>query len=426
MLVGYTNMQMKTFAEANKVLKRFWGVRTRRGTHDLDTIIRLMDYLHNPQEKLKTIHVAGTSGKTSTAYFAASLLKAAGKRVGLIVSPHVDEMNERVQVDAVPLAEAEFCRELTVFLKLVEKSGLEPSYLETMVAFAWWEFVRAGMEYAVVEVGSGGLYDSTNVINREDKVCVITDIGLDHMNFLGTAVEQIAVHKAGIIQLHNSVFCYRQAPEIMGQIVARAQQKQADLYMLDDKAVESGLDFLPLFQQRNLGLARAAVSHLLEKHGGAVLTDELVAEATHTYIPARMEEAAYSGRTVIVDGSHNAQKLHALADSVRRKYPGQAVAVLVGFVGNRSYRLDDSVAELTQLAGHVIVTGFADDEDGLHNSEDPQALAELFRSRGAASVEVVADPAAALKVLAARPEPVLLVTGSFYLLNYIRPLLHQR
>lgn len=417
---------MKTFAEANEALRQLWSDRlTQPNTYSLDAIIPLMDYLGSPQEKLKIIHVAGTSGKTSTAYYAAALLKAAGKKVGLTVSPHVDEINERVQVNLVPLAERTFCSELAIFLDLIKKSGFKPSYFETMIAFAFWEFVRMQLEYAVVEVGLGGLVDATNIVHRQDKVCVITDIGLDHTDRLGPALAEIAGQKAGIIQLHNSVFCYRQVPEIMQSIIARAHQKQADLYVLDDDAAESGLDFLPLFQQRNLGLARAAVDHILKQNDDDGLDDKMVAEAAKTRIPARMEEITRGGRTIIIDGAHNAQKLHALAESVRRKYQGQKIAAVVSLVSNRSFRLEDAAEELVALLDHIIVTGFSGPQDGPHESEDPEELAQLFRRHGAASVEVIDEPEEAFNTLLVRPEPLLMVTGSFYLLNHIRPLLRE-
>src|SRR5688572_10716165 len=156
---------MKTFLEANEVLRQFWPeLLSRRDVYTTETMVELMDYLGNPQDKLKIIHVAGTSGKTSTCYYSAALLKAAGKKVGLTVSPHVDEINERVQIDLVPMPEEAFCRDMTEFLGLVKKSELEPSYFEVLLAFAYWEFVRHRVEYAVIEVGMGGLTDATNVV----------------------------------------------------------------------------------------------------------------------------------------------------------------------------------------------------------------------------------------------------------------------
>lgn len=418
---------MKTFDEANEALRKFWpDLLSRKHVYTLETITRLLDYVGNPQDKLKVVHVAGTSGKTSTTYYAAALLQAAGKKVGLTVSPHVDEINERVQINMVPLAEDVFCGELTEFMKLVTKSGVDASYFEILVAFAYWEFVRQGMEYAAVEVGLGGLVDGTNVITRRDKVCVITDIGLDHINILGTTLGEIAEHKAGIIQLHNGVFCYQQDQSVMDQINARAKQKQADLHVLGPDAVLSDMKSLPLFQQRNLGLARQAVNYALHQQGEPELTDEMVAQAAKTYIPARMEEVQYKGKTIIIDGAHNGQKLHALSESVRSKYPGQSIAAVVSFVSQRSYRLEDSAEELTALLDHVIITSFKSAQDGPHGSVDAEELRQIFTAHGAKSIEVAPDPAAALQLLLARPEPILMIAGSFYLLNHIRPLLFTK
>jgi len=418
---------MKTFAEVHDVLRHFWPDQlTRPNTYTLETITALMDYLGNPQNKLKVIHVAGTSGKSSTTYYAAALLAAAGKKVGHTVSPHVDEINERVQINGMPMPEHEFCRELTTFLDLVKGSGLRPSYFEIMIAFAFWEFTQVGMEYAVIEVGLGGLTDATNIIDRPDKVCVITDIGLDHTDRLGPTLESIAEQKAGIIQPGNSVFCYQQDEEAAVPIRERARQQGADLQVLGVDAAVAELDDLPLFQQRNLGLARAAVDHCLQQNGGVALTKAMVAQAAKAYIPARMEEVQYGGRTIVIDAAHNGQKLHAMAESLRHKYPGQKVAGVVGFVAKRSFRLEDSAEEVARLLDHVIATSFHGAEDEVHDSEDPNEVVELLRRHGVASLEVAADPEEALKTLLARPEPILMITGSFYLLNCIRPLLREK
>lgn len=413
---------MKTFEEVNRFLRRYWPANLGRRAYTLEYMAELMDYLDNPQDKLKVVHVAGTSGKTSTAYYAAALLKAAGKKVGLSASPHVEEINERVQLNLVPMPEAEYCKELSAFVALVEKGGLQPTYFELLVGFAFWQYARRGMEYAVIEVGLGGLTDATNVITRTDKTCIITDIGLDHLNVLGSSLAEIAEHKAGIIQLHNSVFCYKQAKVVMEQIEARARQKQADLHVLPASAAESRLDTLPLFQQRNLGLASAAVNHLLEADGAGGVTPRMLLQAAKTHIPARMETFKHGDKIVILDGAHNAQKLRALAESIKQKYPRQNIAVVVALTEGRSFRLEDATEELTRLADHLIVTTFSGPKDGPHRSEEAEVIGQLLRKHGAQSVELSPRPRVAFDKLLKRPEPVLLVTGSFYLLNHIRPL----
>src|SRR5581483_7745687 len=183
------------FVEANDLLRGlyqnyFSGVSA--DFYTLDTINAVMELVGNPQDKVKVLHVAGTSGKTSTAYYLASLLKANGASVGLCVSPHLIEVNERVQIDLKPLPERDFCDGLGQFWDLATSTGLKPSYFEMLVAFPYWEFARRGLDYVVMEVGVGGLLDGTNVVHSENKVCIITDIGLDHTKLLGDTIPEIA------------------------------------------------------------------------------------------------------------------------------------------------------------------------------------------------------------------------------------------
>ena len=417
---------MRTFAEANTVLSQFWlDQPSHLELSSLESMTKLMAFLGNPQNKLKVIHVAGTSGKSSTAYYAAALLKSTGKKVGLTVSPHVDEVNERVQINLAPMPEREFCRELALFLQLVKKSGVRVSYFSVLAAFALWEFERQSVEYAVVEVGVGGTTDATNCINHPGKVCVITDIGADHLSKLGPTLADVAGHKAGIIQLSNSVYCYRQAPEIMKSIVSRAQRMQAELHVQYEDIAETDLEFLPIFQQRNLGLARAAVNGLLAQDEQSELTDEVVQQAAQTYIPGRMEVVEYQGRKIILDVAHNSPKLHALVETIRRDHRGQKIAAVVSLVRSSDYRLEGSAEELAPVLKHAIITSFSGPQDGPHSSTDSARLAEIFTQEGAESVQIIDDPEAALEALLKRPEPVLLVTGSFFLLNHIRPLLSK-
>lgn len=211
----------------------------------------------------------------------------------------------------------------------------------------------------------------------------------------------------------------------MDQISGRVKQKQADLHILQPSAMLSNIDSLPLFQQRNLGLAHAAVDCILNQNGEPALTDEMTQQAAKTYIPGRMEEVRLQGKTLIIDGAHNAQKLHALSTSVRRRYPDQPIAAVVSFVGGRSYRLEDAAEELIPLLDHIIITSFNSPQDGPHASVEAHDLAELFVRHRAKSVEIVPDPRAAFQKLLERPELILMVAGSFYLLNHIRPLVRE-
>lgn len=400
---------------------------TKRYSHGLDHMYELLDFLGNPQKRLCVIHVAGTSGKTSTAYYIASLLKEAGLQAGLTISPHVDDVNERVQINLAPMPEAEFCRRLDEFLQLIKPCRVVPNYFELFIAFAFWEFAARGLEYAVVEVGVGGLLDSTNVVDDPQKVCVITDIGYDHMHLLGDTLPEIAEQKAGIVQLHNPVFCYRQGNAVMGAIRDRAESKYADLHTFTSDGLGDEFGFLPLFQRRNFGLALRVVQFLHERDG-VPLEPEAVARAARVHIPARMEELKLGDKIVILDIAHNVQKLHGLLESVHAKYPGRQVAALVRMpVRDRAMRrTTTSLKEVSKNVSHIIFTGLAEEGDSPDESFKPEALAEICREAGFTSFKAVPDPTDGFAALQKRPEPILVVTGSTFLLNHIRPLLASK
>ena len=412
-------MAITNFIEANKILAEFTPKKgLTKESYTLDRMFDLMNFLGNPQNQLKIIHVAGTSGKTSTAYYLASLLGATGKKVGLTVSPHIAEINERVQINLIPLPEAEFCRELSVFLDLVEKSKIEPSYFELLVAFAFWEFERQKVDYAVIEVGLGGLLDGTNVIDRTDKLCVITDIGLDHMQRLGKTISAISEQKAGIIGKRNVVFTYFQS-SVVNDVFKRVSKKQhAQLHEIDDHRLDQSLDFLPKFQRRNLGLAIKVIEYMLRRDKLGALSKEQIFTAAKIKIPGRMEVFAIRDKTLILDGAHNAQKLRALVLSIREKFPTEPIAVLVSLSSNAP----GAIEEISRLTRFSFITTFSGGQDLPRHSIDTKSMEILFKMYGIDS-KVIVDPKKALKKLLKRREKILLVTGSFFLLNELRPII---
>jgi dihydrofolate synthase/folylpolyglutamate synthase len=380
----------------------------------------LLELVGNPQNTYKVVHVAGTSGKTSTSYFSAALLKAAGKKVGLTVSPHIDEVNERVQINLTPLAEDLYCQELTEFLAILDTHSIHPTYFELLVAFAYWEFARQEVDYAVIEVGLGGLLDSTNVIDRADKVCIITDIGLDHTHILGNDIASIAAQKAGIILPKNHVFTYGDDPEALRVIQETAASKEATLHRVSTPSFDAD-STLPSFQQRNWNLARAAYDYVAERDGLSKLSAEQLLETQHTYIPARMEMVQYKGKTIVFDGSHNAQKIGVLCDALRSRFGTTEIAVMFGLVEDKEEQLQGAIEAIASIAHGIIATPFLPGQDLPRSFLKPEAIVEACHRIG--YNEVIAAPTTeeAIDMWLDRPEPVLLATGSFYLLNAIRP-----
>jgi dihydrofolate synthase/folylpolyglutamate synthase len=420
------NPEISSFADINRLLNS-WSGATKRFSHGLEQMYELLDRLGNPQQRLRVVHVAGTSGKTSTAYYIAALLGASGKKVGLTVSPHIDEVNERVQINLRPMPEPEFCRRFAEYLQVVATCRLKPNYFELLMAFALWEFAAQKVDYAVIEVGIGGLLDSSNVFDDPQKVCVITDIGYDHTGILGDTLPEIAGQKAGIIQLHNAVFCNRQGEEVMTVIVEQSQKMQADLNIMTSSGLDEKFDFLPLFQRRNLGLSLAAAKFVAERDHLPDWDDEAIVKAAHTHVPARMETLSLGNKTLILDIAHNGQKLHSLLESVKDKHPGQAIAALIRMPAREPSmrRTTESLNQAVRGVQHIIMTSLAEEGDPQDDSFDQQRLVDVFHQSGYQSFEFIADPAAAFEVLRQRSEPILLVTGSTYLLNHIRPLLKQ-
>ncbi len=411
---------MTTFQDVHKLLEAYLPGKLTRQAYTLEYMWPLMEHIGNPQNKLRVIHVAGTSGKTSTAYYAAALLKAAGHRVGLTVSPHIDEINDRLQIDLVPLEEKKFCHDFSQFMTLLGDLPFEPSYFELLVAFAYWEFVRLGVEYAVVEVGMGGLTDGTNVISRSDKVAVITDIGLDHTHRLGNTLGEIAAQKVGIIQLHNAVFCYQQSAEVMRPITARAAQKQADLHALHAATDQADFAFLPLFQQRNFGLSLQVVQYVLARDGQHELRDAQIETAARQYVPGRMDTQHVGDHDVIMDGAHNSQKMHAFMESVLQRYPRKKRAALVTFLAGGDVRAPAAMQELLPHIEHLIITTYHGVPGAQHTSVTPEEIVSSCRRAGFTDYEIIPDYREAYNALLKRSEPVLLVTGSLYLLSYLR------
>jgi len=415
-------MMIKDVQHANETLKRYIpAVKEITGKDiTLQRMLPLMKLLGNPEAKLKIIHIAGTSGKTSTAYYVAAMLRESGKKVGLTVSPHVVSVTERLQINGQPIDEQEFCARLSELLDIIKDANPHPSYFELMVAFAYWYFAKVNVDYAVIETGLGGLHDATNVAMRHDKVCVITDIGLDHTKILGTTITKIATQKAGIIHAGNTVFCYKQSPEVMKVLRNTASSKQADLHEIPTQNVRAMISTLPLFQRRNWELARQVYEFVVKKDR---LPKANVDTTQNIVIPARMETVKLKNKTIILDGAHNPQKLQALLASIAYSFPDQAVGVMAGFVRSRPQRLRANIRQLLPATNHLIITSFVPNQEMYTTSADPQAIAQYCEQFGFSDWQIEPDPAVAFQVSLNRPEPVLLVTGSFYLMHHIRPFL---
>lgn len=357
----------------------------------------------DPQDELRVVHVAGTSGKTSTCYYITAMLRSGGKRVGLTVSPHIRSITERVQIDGRPLDDETFCRYMEEYLPLIESWEQRPSYFELMMVFALWVFAREGVDYAVVETGLGGLHDTSNICRREDKFCIITDIGRDHMHVLGNTVGEIAMQKAGIIAPRNIVLSYVQSDEIMQPIIAAAEESRATLELRQPPAT-------PDFRERNFVLAQHAYALLARRDGLPTLSPEQLSRARQIEAPGRLAVMQRGDSQLIVDGAHNQQKMVALIATLQHEYPAQKFALVLAMKEGKEYR--EVIAELAPLVTRVVVTRFEQIQDAPIRSIDPGVLADEFPDDIDASIADSLETAVDQLVQAG--EPHILVTGSLY------------
>ena len=318
----------------------------------LERTRELLKKMGNPQDSLRFIHIAGTNGKGSTAAMSASILRKAGYKVGLFTSPCLYKFNERIQINGEPISDEDLA-EVTSFVKpLAAEQADHPTEFELVSCIGFEYFKRKGCDMVVLEVGMGGALDSTNVI-RVPEVAVLTNIGLDHTDFLGNTLEEIAHTKAGILKEGGNAVLYPGAPEVERVVETICAQRNIRLRKANFAALRlrshglegqtfdcgnrTGLE-LPLLgdhQLHNAAVVLAVMDTLIEK--GWQITEE--------HIRQGLREVTWPGRfdivrrdpLFIIDGGHNPQCMEALAKNIRDYLAGRKIVALTGVLADKDY-----------------------------------------------------------------------------------------
>ncbi|MDE3251516.1 MAG: bifunctional folylpolyglutamate synthase/dihydrofolate synthase [Bacteroidota bacterium] len=303
---------------------------------DLTNTLALCDFLGNPQDRFKSIHIAGTNGKGSTSHMLAAIFQTAGYRTGLYTSPHLRDFRERIRINGI-LCDQDFVIDFTRRIQpMIEK--LEPSFFEITVAMAFDYFAQQEVDIAVIEVGLGGRFDSTNIIRPE--LSIITNIGWDHMNLLGNTLAEIAFEKAGIIKPDIPVIIGEVIPETrpvfekaaqysplvyaqQQRMVSDWQYKEHHLFTdvvetQTDRHQHYQLDLSGIYQHKNL-LTVLEAAHQLEKTGWktdhATLQSALKQVKKLTGFHGRWEMIRQNP-TVILDVAHNVDGLRQVREQI--------------------------------------------------------------------------------------------------------------
>ena len=378
-------------------------------------VAHILETLGSPQNQIPAIHIAGTSGKGSTAYYATSLLNRAGYSTGTLVSPHIASVAERSLINGQPLPEQEYLHYFQAFANLCVAHNLHLSYFEFLTIFSFWLFKKIDVNYIIIEVGIGGRLDTTNVIFRSPTVRVITDIGLDHTELLGNTLTEIAQEKAGIIHQSDSVVMNRQASEIE-TIIRQHAELQHSQFSIASPVNSEFLKILPDFQQRNLTLAYRAVEKRLALDKKPPLPKEALKKSVHITIPGRLEKRNVDGVNIIFDVAHNPQKIHALIDSLWKLYPDKKPIFVVVFGQNKQSSIAESLALIDNLAQLTYATTFSANYSKNHRHVPPETIQHLMKS--SAKIEQNPTTALAKAINKARQlDTYVVVAGSFYLVS---------
>ncbi|RJP25938.1 MAG: bifunctional folylpolyglutamate synthase/dihydrofolate synthase [Candidatus Abyssobacteria bacterium SURF_5] len=326
----------------------------------LDNINYLLDQIGNPHSRFRVIHITGTNGKGSVAAFLSSVLEEKGFRVGRFISPHLIDFSERIVVNDNPISRqdidelVEQIRPVVHAMQAEPKLG-HPTFFEAVTAMAFSYFARMRIDFGVIEVGMGGRYDSTNVVNP--CLCVITNIHLEHCEYLGDTIEKIAVEKAGIIKPGVDVVSAADRPEARQVIDQKAGEcGSAVFYLGRDFRVSSRRDRFPRqyidfegpwgsvrdielnlggdFQASNAALAVMGIETLAKR--GIIPSDEsaLRAGMAAARWPARLEKILDSPM-VLLDGAHNPSAMRALADTIQSLFPGRRIILVVAILSDK-------------------------------------------------------------------------------------------
>jgi len=403
----------------------------------LERMRALLRLLGDPHERLRIVHITGTKGKGSTSAMVAAVLRAAGYRVGLFTSPHLVHVEERIQVNGVPIGREELTACMEQLAVAVRELDLgpwpTPTFFEISTALGFLHFVRRRVEIAILEVGLGGRYDSTNVCNP--LVSVITSVGFDHMAQLGNTLDEIAVQKAGIIKRGVPVVSGVTQPKPRRIIELAAQVVDAELWQMkrdfdfkyqfidhpglprvnvntphaNHQPLEMGL--LGEHQAMNAAVAIATLDRL--RRVGLTIPDTSIAQGIRTvHWPARIEVVSRNPM-LILDSAHNMPSVEALIQTLRQSAPVTGLRRLV-FAVSSDKQYDQMLIALAGFFDHLHLTKYGNNP----RCVPPEKLAEiLMATTPAKSFTLHATAADAWQAArtAATPQDLICIAGSVFL-----------
>lgn len=360
-------------------LDYIYGRGSSGGDHTLKNIKKLMYEFDNPQDKIKTIHIAGTNGKGSTAKMLASVLSKKNK-CGIFTSPYMVKINEEISINGVDISDEDFCDlidRIRPFTEKLDNEGFHVTYFEFMTAMAFIYFYEKKVDVAIIEVGLGGSLDSTNII-KSPLASVITSVSMDHMNVLGNTIEEIAANKAGIIKENQPVFVYPQTSKKAFEVISsKARENSAKLLTFEKNEVkileESQVGNIFDFKSYKNVKTNLRGHHQIYNASLALLVLDFFKDdfnLTEKDIRQGLEEAYNPGRLdlvmenpkVLLDGAHNEEAIDSL---IRSLEDFEYNRLIVGFSILKDKYHKDIIKKIAGISDKLIIT---------HIDDNPRAM----------------------------------------------------
>jgi dihydrofolate synthase/folylpolyglutamate synthase len=395
-----------TYPEAIQFL---YGLRLFGAKFGLENTLKLAALVGNPHERLRFIHVAGTNGKGSTCAMLESIYRAAGLRTGLFTSPHLVTFRERIQVGREFIPEKDVVRLVERLQPLFAQFPKEhhPTFFEVITVMALQFFAEAKCELVIWETGLGGRLDATNIVTP--LISVITNIALDHQQWLGDTTEKIAFEKAGIIKPGVPSVTATEEPGALAVIQKTAEEKSATLKVVaaKDWASGSASALAGEHQKRNAALALATV-RILQKQI-PVMEAHIEHGLKNVQWPGRLQLIEKGGRRFLLDGAHNVAGAKVLREALEKDFGSEKRTLVLGILEDKDWRhICEALAPLADMILAVPVSS--------NRTAKAEELAEACRAvNPTAKVLVCASLAEALR--AAPTGHLIVITGSLYLVG---------
>lgn len=415
-------------------------------------IVRTKEFLKllgSPQNKIPCIHIAGTSGKGSTSYMISSFLYTLGFKVGLHLSPHLLDIRERALINNTLIDEKKYIRYFEEIAPMIEKMRNSSfgmiTYFEVLVGLTYHIFAKERVDYMVVEVGLGGKYDGTNIIDRPDKLSVISKIGLDHVQVLGNTPAKIAYQKAMICMEKGTMISIFQTPSVEKVIKSIAKEKKAKLLSIGKKDVKNCslidgktkftlvwngvmykniiIGLFGLHQAENAALAIASVLYLAQRDHFRVDMTKIRTCAKLLRFKGRMDILTQKNKKIIIDGAHNEQKMKAFLKALSAVELNKKYTFVIAFKKGKDYK--KMLRLIIPFAQKIIITTiFSEHQDLFHFSTDPKIIKDELAHSGFTNISII-EKINKVKNFIYECKTDVVVTGSLYLLGDLYTLLND-